>query len=119
MQLLIIGTNCRLFEMGRIVVWDKLSLRTNCRLGRIVAWDELSLGTNCRLGRIAAFWNLGRIVAWDESSLGTNCRFTLCTNGEALSCRKKETLIYLDGTNKYINAYENQDRFTQNLLLKI
>ena len=48
MQLLILGTNCRLFKMRRIVAWDELSLGTNCRLGRIDAWDELSLGTNCR-----------------------------------------------------------------------
>ena len=61
MQLLIIGTNFRLFKMRRIVAWDELSL--------FGIWDELSLGTNRRLGRIVAFWNLGRIVAWDESSL--------------------------------------------------
>ena len=102
LQLLIIGTNCRFFKMGRIDawdelsffgIWDELSLGTNCRLGRIVAWDELSLGTNCRLGRIVA-WDelslgtncrLGRIVAWDELSLGTNCRFTPPTSRSVLS----------------------------------
>ena len=46
MQLLIIGTNSRLFKMGRIVDWDELSL-----FGIL---DELSLGTNRRLGRIVA-----------------------------------------------------------------
>ena len=41
-------------KLGRNLVWDELSLGTNCRLGRIVAWDELSLGTNCRWERIVA-----------------------------------------------------------------
>ena len=54
MQLLIIGTNCRLFKMGRIVAWDELS--------PFGIWDELSLGTNRHR-------RLGRIVAWDELSL--------------------------------------------------
>ena len=49
MQPLILGTNCRLFKMGRNYPWDELSL--------FVIWDELPLGTNRRLGRI---------VAWDE-----------------------------------------------------
>ena len=31
MQLLMIGTNCRLFKIGPIVAWDELSLGTNCR----------------------------------------------------------------------------------------
>ena len=46
LQLLIIGTNCRFFELGRIDAWDELSL--------FGIWDELSLGTNLRLGRIVA-----------------------------------------------------------------
>ena len=46
LQLLIIGTNCRFFKMGRIDAWDELSL--------FGIWDELSLGTNRRLGRIVA-----------------------------------------------------------------
>ena len=55
--------------LGRVVLWDGLSVGTGCPLGRVVRWDGLSWdglswdGLSAGMGR-----PLGRVVRWDELS---------------------------------------------------